>query len=91
LTEYEDLLTSLRANEDFVRRESTINCDTNISCDNPAPPEQLDYVLKLAGEYRIFRYETRHMPLVTSACGGEVNYLSDHRVVSATFDLFLRH
>jgi endonuclease/exonuclease/phosphatase family metal-dependent hydrolase len=90
-TEYEDLLTSLRANEDFERGESTINCDTNVSCDHPAPPEQLDYVLTLAGENRMFRYQTRHMPLATSACGGEVNYLSDHRAVSATFDLFLRH
>ena len=88
--EYEKLLASLRANPDFERGSSTVNCQTNVSCDTPAPPEQLDYVFTQSGESRMFRYQTTHLPLATSACGGEVNYLSDHRAVSATYDLFLR-
>ncbi|MGM0557753.1 MAG: sphingomyelin phosphodiesterase [Myxococcota bacterium] len=88
--EYETLVSRLRANEDFDLGLSTVNCATNVSCNRLTEPEQLDYVFTRNGENRLFRYETRYLPLATSACGGEVNFLSDHRAVSTTYDAFLR-
>jgi endonuclease/exonuclease/phosphatase family metal-dependent hydrolase len=88
--EYEALISRLRAAEDFDLGLSTVNCSTNVSCDRLTEPQQLDYVFTRAGENRLLRYRTRHLPLATSACGGEVNFLSDHRAVSATYDAFLR-
>lgn len=86
--EFGDLLTQIRVNHDFDVGKSTLNCETNVSCGQSRIREQIDFVFTPTGESRLFRYDTRHLPLRTTACGPDVDYLSDHRAVSTTYDAF---
>jgi endonuclease/exonuclease/phosphatase family metal-dependent hydrolase len=83
--EYDDLVRTLDVTEDDRAEDpSTINCKTNIFCNEPAAPERLDHVFTRAGEQRLLRTETRHLPMSDQGCAG-ARYLSDHRAVWSTF------
>ena len=83
--EYKNLLKELNVSKYEISNPSTVNCDGNCFCVGSGINEQLDYIFIINEEKRLIRLETKHNDLSTSDINLLVNFLSDHKAVSAKF------
>lgn len=81
--EYEQLLETLAVRDGDV--VSTTRNSGIFTSDKPVE-SRLDYIFTMAGDSRLVRRNTDHLPMATDACGSDgPDFLSDHQLVTATF------